>query len=500
MGKFEQPVPKNFKIIAAAFQLVLIFLYVGFAEYSENASAKVTPDLLQTGEAQITQSYPEFMDVHVMIFIGFGYLMTFLKKYGFGAVSLNYMVAAVAFEWGIIIEGLMHHVFEGTFGDKIGLDVGSAFSGDFAAATVLITYGGLLGKISPTQLLVICIIEVFFYALNAQILLNTLGVADVGGTMVIHMFGAYFGLACSWACSPKKSMTSDKNGSVVTSDLFSMIGAVFLFVFWPSFVGALASGNARNRAMLNTLLCIMSSTISAFFSSQWMRGGKFDMVDVQNATLAGGVTIGAIADMNLGPAAAMGVGVAAGLVSCYGYVAVQPWLEKKYGLTDTCGINNLHGMPSILGALFSVLGAFNATTKNYGSADGIATVFAAMQDEETGLITRTSENQALRQVAGLVITLAISIVTGLITGFLVKKKIFEPISVENDFFEDAYAFGVPDEYVCGVSNGDVEAGDSETFSPMTSVEMAPSRKTPPGTPPTNAKVESTLAHPQANIL
>jgi len=295
-------------------------------------------------------------------------------------------------------------------------------------------------------------------------------------------------------------MSSEKNGSVVTSDLFSMIGAVFLFVFWPSFVGALATGNARNRAMLNTLLCIMSSTIGAFFSSQWLRGGKFDMVDVQNATLAGGVTIGAIADMNLGPAAAMAVGVAAGLLSCYGYVKVQPWLETKYGLSDTCGINNLHGMPSILGGLFSILGALNATTKNYGSAAGIATVFGAMADEN-GVITRSTEEQALAQVGGIVVTLGISIVTGLVTGWLVKKKVFEPISVENDFFEDSYAFGVPDEYVCGVSNEDVESGDSETFSPMTSVELAPSRKTPPGTPPqSTAKVESSLAHPQANIL
>lgn len=31
-------------------------------------------------------NYPLYQDVHVMIFIGFGFLMTYLGKYGFSAV------------------------------------------------------------------------------------------------------------------------------------------------------------------------------------------------------------------------------------------------------------------------------------------------------------------------------------------------------------------------------------------------------------------------------
>jgi len=480
-----EEIPKNFKILLGAFQILLVFAYLGFTEYSENATAEIgTNDNAELGEAQISQSYPEFMDVHVMIFIGFGYLMTFLKKYGFGAVSLNYMIAAVAFEWGIIIEGIMIHIFAETFGDPIKLDVGHLFSGDFAAATVLITFGGVLGKVSPTQLLFICIVELIFYALNAQILLTSLEVADIGGTMVIHMFGAYFGLACSYMVSPKASFTSEKNGSVVTSDLFSMIGAVFLFIFWPSFVGALATGNARNRAMLNTTLCIVASTVTAFFASQWLRKGKFDMVDVQNATLAGGVTIGAIADMALTPAVAILVGIAAGGLSCFGYAKIQPYLEEKWGVHDTCGINNLHGMPSILGGIFSVFGALNANADSYGSAAGVGIVFAGMVDGDK--FVKTETEQALAQVAGVVVTLVISIVSGLITGWLANYSIFEPITDELDVFEDSYAFGVPDEYVCGVPNGDIEYGEkAQVFG--SSYEMSAPKKpkepcSPGGTP------------------
>ena len=42
-------------------------------------------------------------------------------------------------------------------------------SGDFAAATVLISFGAVLGKTSPLQLLVMAIIEVLFAQLNTFI-------------------------------------------------------------------------------------------------------------------------------------------------------------------------------------------------------------------------------------------------------------------------------------------------------------------------------------------
>ena len=52
---------------------------------------------------------------------------------------------------------------------------------------------------------------------------------------------------------------------------------------------------------------------------------------LQNATLAGGVSIGAVGDMAIGLHGAMFVGVAAGLVSVVGYVFIQPWLEGQPG-------------------------------------------------------------------------------------------------------------------------------------------------------------------------
>lgn len=43
-----------------------------------------------------------------MIFIGFGFLMTFLKKYGFTSLGINMLIAAFGLQWGTLMQGFLH--------------------------------------------------------------------------------------------------------------------------------------------------------------------------------------------------------------------------------------------------------------------------------------------------------------------------------------------------------------------------------------------------------
>lgn len=43
-----------------------------------------------------------------MIFIGFGFLMTFLKRYGFSSVGVNLLLAAFGLQWGLLMQGFWH--------------------------------------------------------------------------------------------------------------------------------------------------------------------------------------------------------------------------------------------------------------------------------------------------------------------------------------------------------------------------------------------------------
>ena len=51
-----------------------------------------------------------FQDVHVMIFIGFGFLMTFLQKYGFSSIGLNFLIACFTIELAIVASGFRSKV------------------------------------------------------------------------------------------------------------------------------------------------------------------------------------------------------------------------------------------------------------------------------------------------------------------------------------------------------------------------------------------------------
>lgn len=41
-----------------------------------------------------------------MIFVGFAFLMTFLKKYGFSATGFNLFLAALVVQWAVIARGI----------------------------------------------------------------------------------------------------------------------------------------------------------------------------------------------------------------------------------------------------------------------------------------------------------------------------------------------------------------------------------------------------------
>ena len=48
-------------------------------------------------------AYGHLQDVQVMIFVGFGFLMTFLKDYNWSALGFNFLLGAVAIEWYMLV-------------------------------------------------------------------------------------------------------------------------------------------------------------------------------------------------------------------------------------------------------------------------------------------------------------------------------------------------------------------------------------------------------------
>ena len=75
-----------FGVSVFLFQTYIIVIYAVWATYIAD------PDAIAE-----TALYPYFRDVNIMIFFGFGFLMTFLRRYGYSAISYSFLIAGIPF-------------------------------------------------------------------------------------------------------------------------------------------------------------------------------------------------------------------------------------------------------------------------------------------------------------------------------------------------------------------------------------------------------------------
>lgn len=259
--------------------------------------------------------------------------------------------------------------------------------------------------------------------------------------MTIHTFGAYFGLTVTWFVTNHTTKDHSGNAPSYTSDIFSFAGTIFLWIMWPSFNAAIARpGHAELRALANTFLSITASVLSAFLVSRLVTPGhKLDAVHIQNSTLAGGVAMGVAADLNITPAGAIACGFTVGAISVLGYRYLTPFLSKRLGIQDICGIHNLHGMPGICSGLIGVFATLGASYhKGPYEEDGGYEEWMPHKDAQAGY-----------QMAALLISLALGIAGGMIVGvfmmltwnnkwFMVGKE-----KEEEKYFDDAAFWHLP---------------------------------------------------------
>ncbi|XP_015737209.1 ammonium transporter Rh type B-like [Coturnix japonica] len=399
------------------FQAALLLFFALFITYDQHSAAPTNSEDTEHAAKQLHSTFPFFQDIQVMLVVGLGLLLAFLPRYGLSALTHNFLLLNVSAQWALMLQGLLDRLHHG----KALLGLHSMLSAEFAAVTVLISAGAMLGRTSPSQLLAMALCEVPIYLASEWLIVTRLGVLDVGGTITIHVFACYFGLGVSKALfGNTKPTVHPKETPTPRSDLMALLGALILWVFWPSFVAVLCQpGDAQHRAILHTLLALSASSITTVLISILLEhDGKLSAAHLQNGSLAGGVAIGAVADMHITPAAALALGSLSSLLCILGFQFLTPLLAKKLSLQDRCGIHNLHGLPGILGAVASIVAALVAPKDSSEAA---------------------RHWQAQWQAAGLVVALGGSLLSGLLVGAALRLPCLAP-PPEPLCFEDALYF------------------------------------------------------------
>ncbi|NQU53013.1 MAG: ammonium transporter [Bacteroidetes bacterium] len=343
------------------------------------------------------QQYNRAIHIMAMLLIGFGFLMVFVKKYGRSAITATFLLVSVSVPMYLAIKGI------GIFEEKGEIE--QFILAEFGAASLLIAAGALLGRIKIYQYMILGLLFIPFYIFNELIVVddyfNFIGtVADTGGSIVIHAFGAIFGIAAAISLTTKEHREIPILADA-TSDRYSLLGSMVLWVFWPSFCAALVPVEAIPMTVVNVFIALCGSTIATYIASVSIRG-KINAADIANAALAGGVAIGATCDYAT-HTEAMIIGLIAGAISTIGFAIFQEKQEKFHKIIDTCGVSNLHGIPGIFGGLAAIV-----------VVDGL---------------------DISAQLKGISVTVVLAVVSGLLSG-----KVISLFGIKHEIYNDAAEF------------------------------------------------------------
>ena len=313
-------------------------------------------------------TYARSIHILAMLLVGFGFLMAFLRGHEFTSLTATFLAVAIAIPVYMLVKSFLPGEFE-------VMEIGGFLFAEFAAASLLICMGAVLGRLKMDQYFVLAILFTIAYIFNEWLLLESglfKGFLDTGGSVAIHAFGAYFGLGVV-ATTEKKFRDKPSPKADKISNEFCLLGSMILWLFWPSFTSSVVEPEKGYLTVLNTVLALCGSTLATYVFTKLIRG-KIEIEDIANAALAGGVAIGSTCS-TANPGFAMVIGICAGTLSTLGFAIIAPKVCKLIRGTDTCGVHNLHGMPGLLGGLFGI-----AITGNVGVQLGaiIATVVVGL--------------------------------------------------------------------------------------------------------------------------
>ncbi len=226
----------------------------------------------------------------------------------------------------------------------------------FAAITVIILGGSVLGRMSFKAWVIFCPVWMtLVYTVGAFSLwgggwLGALGVADFSGGYVIHLAAACSGFVAAAMVGPR--LQADRDHFPPNSLLITLVGAGILWLGWNGFNGGdpyFANANA-GAAVLNTNVATAAAVLVWTLMDK-MSYGKPSVIGAVNGMIAGLVAITPAAGYVDGWGALI-IGVCAGVIP---WLAMNKLQKTKLFMKvdDTLSVFSTHGCAGLMGGLLT---------------------------------------------------------------------------------------------------------------------------------------------------
>ncbi|XP_014710514.2 blood group Rh(CE) polypeptide isoform X2 [Equus asinus] len=384
-------------------EVLFIVLFVFYTSYDTSLG----------NQRKFLETYGVFQDVIIMAALGLGFLTSSLRRHCWSSVAFNLFMLAFGVQWAVLLNGFLEQPSSG----GIVINLYSIQLATMSAMSVLISAGSILGRVNLVQLVVMALMEV-----TAFVILRTFGkkflyMDDHISLTYSHVFAAYFGQMVDWCLSkPLLEEAKEKVQMATGPGLFAMLGTLCLWIFWPSFNSALLDvTDERKNALFNTHYALAVSAVTAISVSALSNpGGKINLIHIHNAVLAGGVAVGPSCHLIPSPWLAMVLGLIAGLISIGGAKCLQVCLHHQLGIHDSCGVRYTFGWPGLLGGVAYIVQMVLRVDWTWNP----------MMDQ-----------QVLIYMGMLAWVVAIGMLSGLLTGLILKLEIWKAPH-EAKYFDD----------------------------------------------------------------
>jgi Amt family ammonium transporter len=304
--------------------------------------------------------------------------------------------------WG----GLGRMFFSGVDINSVSGDIPetvfASFQMTFAIITPALIVGAFVERIKFSSMLLFSLLWtliVYFPVANwvwGGGWLGSMGLIDFAGGTVVHVTAGVGALVTALVIGPRKEF--GKTSTMPHNLTMSFTGAAMLWVGWFGFNAgsALAADGAAGMAMFVTHISAATGALS-WMLIEWIKFGKPSGLGAITGMVAGLATI-TPASGSVGPAGALLVGLAGGIVCYY----ATTFLKQTLKIDDSLDVFPVHGVGGIVGTFLA--GILVSSNLGIFSGNGLA----------EGM---TMGSQVSVQVVGIVAT---AVYTALITFVLLK--------------------------------------------------------------------------------
>ncbi|XP_022718141.1 ammonium transporter 3 member 1-like [Durio zibethinus] len=346
--------------------------------------------------------------------------------------------------WGkpnVALDG--HYLIQKAFLGKLPNATMVYFQGVFAAITLILIAGALLGRMNfYAWMLFVPLWLTFSYTVTAFSIwypsgfLAKMGIIDYSGGYVIHLSSGVAGFTAAYWVGPR--LTQDRQRFPPNNILLMLAGAGLLWMGWSGFNGGdpYTVNTDASLAVLNTHICTATSLLT-WLALDLVFFRKPSIIGAVQGMITGLVCITPAAGVVQGWAAIL-MGLCSGSIPWFTMMVVHKRSELLQMVDDTMAVLHTHAIAGTLGGILSGLFAVPKLNRFfYGTSLHYVGLFYGFTDGRVGAGLR----QMGVQLLGILFVVVLNIVSTSIICRLVQQIVPLRMSEEDMEIGDEAAHG-----------------------------------------------------------